>query len=139
MVENLRRAKENGEFIDDLRNGDGGIIKDQIPQISKKTTSLSVPVSVPAPPFPPSDGRGDCWLVNDSFHVSFVLPKEVRKDEVAADKDDPSTVSRPAKRARTSFTLDQLQVLPTTPYCDLLIKLLMVTECNFPKQMLASA
>lgn len=53
---------------------------------------------------------------NDPCHmVLFFLKEELKDAEVVADKDDSSSVPRPAKRARTSFTVDQLQVLPTTP------------------------
>lgn len=46
--------------------------------------------------------------------VLFFLKEELKDAEVVAEKDDSSSVPRPAKRARTSFTVDQLQVLPTT-------------------------
>lgn len=42
------------------------------------------------------------------------LKEQPKVEEEVADKEDSSTMTRPAKRARTSFTVDQLQVLPTS-------------------------
>lgn len=81
---------------------------------NKKTPQNTMEIKVPS--WPKCFCVDNIWVAKVKFtqrHTDalFLFSEESKDSEDLVEKEESSATARPAKRARTSFTVDQLQVL----------------------------